>query len=65
MGYFGHDGAMDQAIAIRTMWFEGGRYFYQAGAGVVADSDPAAEYREVRAKAGAIEAALRLAEEGL
>lgn len=65
VGYFGHDGAMDQAIAIRTMWFEGGRYFYQAGAGVVADSDPAAEYREVRAKAGAIEAALRLAEEGL
>ena len=65
VGYFGHDGAMDQAITIRTVWFEDGRYHYQAGAGVVADSNPTAEYREIRAKAGAIEAAMRLAEEGL
>ena len=65
VGYFGHDQHMDQAIAIRTAWFCDGRYTYQAGAGVVADSDPEAEFREVRAKSGAMEAALRLAEEGL
>ncbi|MBY0308025.1 MAG: chorismate-binding protein, partial [Phycisphaerales bacterium] len=38
---------------------------YQAGAGIVADSDARSEYREVRAKVGAAEAALALAEEGL
>ena len=65
VGYFGHDGRMDQAIAIRTVWFADGRYTYQAGAGVVADSVPDREYDEIRAKAGALEAALRLAEEGL
>jgi anthranilate/para-aminobenzoate synthase component I len=53
------------AIAIRTLCFNGGNYAYQAGAGIVADSDPKAEYREVRAKVGAAEAALSLAEEGL
>ncbi len=65
VGYFGHGGSMDQAIAIRTVVFEGGRYAYQAGAGIVADSVAAREHDEVRAKAGAIEAALRLAAEGL
>src|SRR5690606_17699410 len=40
VGYFGHDGSMDQAIAIRTLVLQGGRYFYQAGAGLVADSRP-------------------------
>jgi len=65
VGYFGHGGSMDQAIAIRTVVFEGGRYAYQAGAGVVADSVAAREHDEVRAKAGAIEAAMRLAAEGL
>ena len=65
VGYFGHGGAMDQAIAIRTMWFRDGTYRYQAGAGVVADSVPASEYDEIRAKARALEAAMALAEEGL
>ena len=65
VGYFGHGGAMDQAIAIRTMWFREGRYRYQAGAGIVADSVPSKEYDEIRAKAGALEASLALAEEGL
>ncbi|MGP1309938.1 MAG: anthranilate synthase component I family protein [Phycisphaerales bacterium] len=65
VGYFSKSGDMDQAICIRTLVFENGRYAYQAGAGVVADSDPGAEHDEVRAKVGALEAALALAEEGL
>ena len=65
IGYFGHRGAMDQAITIRTMVFEDGRYDYQAGAGIVADSDPASEHHEVLSKAAALEAALELAKEGL
>ena len=65
VGYFGHGGAMDQAIAIRTLVFEDGRYSYQAGAGIVADSVPENEHKECHAKAAALGAALRLAEEGL
>lgn len=65
VGYFSVGGDMDQAIAIRTLVFRDGRYAYQAGAGVVADSDPAAEYAEVCHKVGAAQAALALAEEGL
>ncbi len=64
-GYFGARGSMDQAIAIRTLVFEEGRYAYQAGAGIVADSVPEAEHREIMAKSAALEAALVLAEEGL
>jgi anthranilate/para-aminobenzoate synthase component I len=56
---------MDQAIAIRTLDFADGRYAYQAGAGIVADSKPDAEYREVLAKSGAMVGALGLAKEGL
>ncbi|MEO0601977.1 MAG: chorismate-binding protein [Myxococcota bacterium] len=63
VGYFGHRGAMDQAIAIRTLTLRDGTYRYQAGAGIVADSDPDAEYAEVCAKGAALAAALRLAEE--
>lgn len=55
----------DQAICIRTLTFEEDRYAYQAGAGIVADSSPEAEYREVRNKVAALEAALRLVDEGL
>ena len=65
VGYFGRDGSMDQAITIRSVFFEGDRYAYQAGAGIVADSDPIREHQEVMDKAAAIGAALRLAEEGL
>lgn len=65
IGYFGHSGAMDQAITIRTLVFEEGRYSYQAGAGIVADSDPATEHHEVMSKGAAMEAALDLAKEGL
>ena len=65
VGYFGHGGGMDQAIAIRTLVLAGDRYSYQAGAGIVADSDPAREHAEVLAKSAALEAALNLAQEGL
>ena len=65
VGYFGHNGSMDQAIAIRTLVFRDGNYAYQAGAGIVADSVPEREHAEVLAKSAALEAALSLAEEGL
>lgn len=65
VGYFGHGDAMDQAIAIRTLDFADGRYVYQAGAGIVADSKPDAEHREVFAKARACVGALEIAKEGL
>ena len=65
VGYFGAHGDMDQAITIRTLVFRGDEYSYQAGAGIVADSVPAAEYDEVLAKSGAMARALKLAAEGL
>ena len=65
IGYFGHGGSMDQAITIRTLVFSDGEYSYQAGAGIVADSDPAAEHHEVLSKGAALESALELAKEGL
>jgi anthranilate synthase component I len=65
VGYFGHGGDMDQAIAIRTMVFKGDTYSYQAGAGIVADSVPLSEYAEVFAKSAVLRRALELAREGL
>ncbi len=65
VGYFGHHGGMDQAIAIRTLVFSNGQCAFQAGAGIVADSHPAREHAEVISKSAALRAALRLAEEGL
>jgi len=65
IGYFGAQGDMDQAITIRTLVFHNDEYSYQAGAGVVADSVPAAEHDEVLAKSAALLGALKLAEEGL
>ena len=61
VGYFGHGGVMDQALAIRTLVFSEGRVTFQAGAGIVADSDPGGEYDEVVAKAAALRAALAAA----
>jgi anthranilate synthase component 1 len=55
VGYFADGGRnMDTAIAIRTIVAAGGRAHVQAGAGIVADSDPAAEYEETLAKARAL-----------
>ena len=65
VGYFSYGGASDTAIAIRTLVAKDGIGYFQAGGGVVADSDPAAEYDESRHKADAVLAALRMAHEGL
>jgi anthranilate synthase component 1 len=65
VGYFGTGGDMDQAITIRTIVFRGDTYSFQAGAGVVADSVPTAEYQEVLAKSAIIRRALAMAQEGL
>jgi len=65
VGYFGRGGSMDQAIAIRTLTFREGRYAYQAGAGIVSDSDPAREHDEVRSKSAVLARALELAAGGL
>ena len=65
VGYFGHGGDMDQAITIRTLVFTDGRYAYQSGAGIVADSSPQAEHDEVLAKSAVLARALDLAREGL
>jgi anthranilate synthase component 1 len=63
VGYFAYSGAMDTAIAIRSVVMRGGRAFIQAGAGIVADSDPEAEYRECLNKARAALQAVRAAEQ--
>ena len=62
VGYVLPDGTMDTCIALRTIVLADGVARLQAGAGVVADSDPAAEHRECLAKLAALEAALDLAE---
>ncbi len=51
VGYFGFDGNLDSCIALRTCVVKDGKAYVQAGAGVVADSDPASEYRETLNKA--------------
>lgn len=51
IGYLGADGGMDSAIAIRTMTVKERHVTFQAGGGIVADSDPKAEYEETLAKA--------------
>ena len=65
VGYLDFAGNLDFCIAIRTVVIEGGRAFVQAGGGVVADSVPAAEYEETRAKARAVLTALEMAQQGL
>ena len=63
VGYLGWGaGSLDTAIALRTAVIEGGQAHVQAGAGIVADSDPATEYLESEAKAGAVLKALAIAE---
>jgi anthranilate synthase component 1 len=55
-------GELDTCIAIRTLWLRDGVAHLQAGGGIVADSDPAAEHEECLAKLRALEAAIDLAE---
>jgi anthranilate synthase component 1 len=54
VGYFGFDGALDCCIALRSIVLKDGRAYLQAGAGIVADSDPTSEYEETVNKAMAM-----------
>lgn len=64
VGYFGFDGALDCCIALRSIVLKDGRAYLQAGAGIVADSDPASEYQETVNKATAmVEAISRASDE--
>ncbi len=65
VGYIGFDGNMDLAITIRTLEIEGDRVAVQAGAGIVADSQPDREYEETVHKARGMVRALELAARGL
>ncbi len=65
VGYFGFSGNMDTCINIRTVVVKGRQAFIQAGAGIVADSDPEAEYVETCNKAKAMMRAVEMAERGL
>jgi anthranilate synthase component 1 len=62
VGYFGFDGAMDTCLAIRTMVGHGNTFSVQAGAGIVADSDPSSEFQETVNKASAMLKAIEIAE---
>lgn len=61
IGYFDFCGNMDFCIGIRTILLKGKRGYIQAGAGIVADSDPSKEYRETMSKINALQSALELA----
>jgi len=65
VGYFSYDGSMDTCICIRTILMQHDRVNVQAGAGIVADSDPAREYEETVNKAMALNVAIERAEQGL
>ena len=65
MGYLSWNGNMDMAIAIRTAVIKDNTLYIQAGAGIVADSVPALEWKETMNKARAMFHAVKLAEEGL
>jgi anthranilate synthase component 1 len=65
VGYFSFSGAMDTCITLRTMVVKGRTVHFQAGGGIVADSDPEAEYQETLMKAGAMLDAARMAENRL
>jgi anthranilate synthase component 1 len=59
VGYFAPDGSVDSCIVLRTAVLKDGVMHVQAGAGIVADSEPAYEQRECEAKSGALFAAAR------
>jgi anthranilate synthase component 1 len=65
VGYLDFAGNLDFCIAIRTIDMTPGRARVQAGAGIVADSDPPAEFTETCDKARALLRALELASQGL
>lgn len=61
VGYLGFDGRLDSCIALRTVLLRGGKAHVQAGAGIVADSDPASEFQETVNKAMGVVRAVELA----
>jgi len=63
IGYFGFDGNMDTCLALRTMVARGNTFSVQAGAGIVADSNPNTEFQETVNKASAMLKAIEMAEE--
>jgi anthranilate synthase component 1 len=65
VGYVDFAGNLDFCIAIRTVIMSKGKAYVQAGAGIVIDSNPTAEYEETRDKARALITALELAQQGL
>jgi anthranilate synthase component 1 len=65
VGYFSFSGNMDMCITIRTIIFKGKKAYIQAGAGIVADSDPEREYMETVNKAKGMFKAIEMAEGGL
>jgi anthranilate synthase component 1 len=65
VGYFGFQGNIDTCIAIRTIVMRGDIAYLQAGAGIVADSDPTREYEETLHKARALGRAIEMAEQGI
>jgi anthranilate synthase component 1 len=60
VGYFDYRGNMDTCITLRTMVIQNQRVYIQAGAGLVADSDPTSEYQETVNKAKALLAAVEV-----
>ncbi len=62
LGYFSYNGNLDSCITLRTALIKDGKVHIQAGAGVVADSVPAAEYQETISKASALFKAITLAD---
>ncbi|MBV5340562.1 MAG: anthranilate synthase component I [Deltaproteobacteria bacterium] len=65
VGYFSFSGNMDLCITIRTLVIKGGEIHLQAGAGIVADSDPSTEWQETVNKGMAVMRAVEIAEKGL
>ncbi|MEP6955300.1 MAG: anthranilate synthase component I, partial [Chthoniobacterales bacterium] len=61
IGYFGFDGNVDSCIALRSAVLKDGKAYFQAGAGIVADSDPRSEFEETISKASAVQRALAMA----
>ncbi len=65
VGYFSFSGNMDMCITIRTLLQKNGKIYVQAGAGIVADSDPHLEYKETVNKAMGMMKAVEMAEKGI
>jgi anthranilate synthase component I len=63
IGYFGFDGNVDSCIGLRCAVLKNGKAYFQAGAGIVADSNPQSEYEESVNKARAIAKALAMAKQ--